>query len=66
MLVPLLAGKQVISSLLFGLTGDLPEPACFMDVERKAKVSAKMWSESDKLPGNCVYGPLLLKAGHTP
>ncbi len=49
--VPLWTGKQVISSLLFGLTGDLPEPACFMDVERKAKVSAAMWGENSKLPG---------------
>jgi DNA-directed RNA polymerase I subunit RPA1 len=48
---PLWTGKQVISSLLFGLTGDLPEPACYMNVERKAKVSAKMWGEDDKLPG---------------
>ncbi len=48
---PLWTGKQVISSLLFGLTGDIPEPACFMNLDRKAKVSAKMWGEADKLPG---------------
>ena len=48
---PMWTGKQVISSLLFGLTGDLPDPACYMDVDRKAKVSAKMWGESDKMPG---------------
>ncbi len=50
---PLWTGKQVISSLIFGLTGDLPAPACYMDLDRKAKVNAKMWSEAEKLPGQC-------------
>ena len=48
---PLWTGKQVMSSLLLALTSDLPEPACFMNLDSKAKVSAKMWGETDAFPG---------------
>jgi DNA-directed RNA polymerase I subunit RPA1 len=45
-------GKQVISSLLLALTGDLTAPACYMNLDSTAKVSARMWGESGSMPGD--------------
>lgn len=63
---PLWTGKQVISTLLLALTGDLPEPACHFNMDGKCKIKADMWGtprEDARKPGDhfvCVRDNQLL------